>query len=119
MEEGQYLLDILGKYEAASSQAINRQKTSIFFGQNTRHSIKMDIQSLFGNIIMVDCETYLGLPIVGGKSKVNTLKSLQEKITKSVMGWQEKFISKPGRKIFIKTVAQAIPTYPMRIFKIP
>lgn len=68
---------------------------------------------------MEDCETYLGLPIVGGKSKVNTLKSLQEKITKRVIGWKEKFISKPGREILIKAVAQAIPTYTMGIFKIP
>ena len=35
------------------------------------------------------------------------------------MGWKEKFISKVGREILVKTVAQAIPTYSMGIFKIP
>ena len=35
------------------------------------------------------------------------------------MGWKEKFISKTGREILIKTVAQAIPTYSMSLFKIP
>ena len=35
------------------------------------------------------------------------------------MGWKEKDISKAGREVFIKTVAQAIPTYSMNIFKIP
>ena len=35
------------------------------------------------------------------------------------MGWKEKFISKAGREILIKTVAQAIPTYSMGLFKIP
>ena len=34
------------------------------------------------------------------------------------MGWKEKFISKAGKEILIKTVAQAIPTYTMGIFKI-
>ena len=68
---------------------------------------------------MEDCETYLDLPMVGGKSKVDTFKGLQEKITKKVMGWKKKFISKAGREILIKTVAQAIPTYTMGIFKIP
>ena len=43
VEESQHLLDILGRYEATSSQAINRQKTSIFFSHNTRQTIKMDI----------------------------------------------------------------------------
>ena len=35
------------------------------------------------------------------------------------MGWKEKFISKAGREILIKMVAQAIPTYSMGLFKIP
>lgn len=44
VEEGQHLLDILGRYEAASSQAINRQKKiSIFFSRNIRQTVKMDI----------------------------------------------------------------------------
>ena len=54
-----------------------------------------------------------------GKSKVNTFKDLGEKITKRVLGWKEKYISKAGREILIKTVAQAIPKYTMRMFKIP
>lgn len=59
---------------------------------------------------MENYEKYLGLPMVGGNSKVNTFKDLQEKITKRVMGWKEKFISKVGREILIKIVTQAIPT---------
>ena len=35
------------------------------------------------------------------------------------MGWNEKLISKAGREILIKTVAQAIPTYSMCLFKLP
>ena len=58
-------------------------------------------------------------PMVGGKSKLNTFKGLREKITKRVLGWKEKYISKAGREILIKTVAQAIPTYTMGMFKIP
>ena len=57
--------------------------------------------------------------MTGGRSKVNTFKGLQEKITKKMMGWNEKFISKAGREILIKTMAQIIPTYTMGIFKIP
>ena len=119
MEEGQHLLNILGRYEAASRQAINRHKTSIFFSRNTRDSVKAELQALFGGRIMEDCEPYLGLPMTGGRSKVNTFKGLQEKITKKMMGWKEKFISKAGREILIKIVAQAIPIYIMGIFKVP
>lgn len=69
--------------------------------------------------ILSDCEQYLGLPMVSGKSKVNTFKGVREKISKRVIGWNEKFISKVGRDILIKTMAQAIPNYVMIIFKIP
>ena len=81
--------------------------------------VKQDIQALLGGRITEDCEKYLGLPMVGGKSKVNTFKDLREKITNQVLGWKEKYTSKAGQEILIKTVAQVIPTYSMGIFKIP
>ena len=68
---------------------------------------------------MTNYERYLGLPMVGGKSKVSTFREVQERVTKRVMGWKEKKISKVGREVLIKTVAQAIPIYSMSIFKIP
>ena len=72
-----------------------------------------------GARVMEDGEKYLGLPMVGGKSKVNTFRDLWEKITSRVLGWKEKFLSKASREILIKTVAQAILTYAMGSFKIP
>lgn len=53
------------------------------------------------------------------KSKVNTFKEIQEKISKRMMGWKKKFISKARREVLIKTVAQVIPTYSMSLFKLP
>ena len=74
---------------------------------------------MLGAQILSDCEKYLGLPMVGGKSKVGTFREIHERIANKVMGWKEKFLSKAGREILIKTVAQAIPTYSMGIFKLP
>ena len=68
---------------------------------------------------MEDCEKYLGLSMVGEKSMVNTFNDPPEKITNRVLGWKEKYISKVGGEILIKTVTQAIRTYSMGIFKIP
>ena len=58
---------------------------------------------MLGAQIMTDCERYLGLSMVGGKSKVATFKEILERIAKRVMGWKEKYISKAGRQILIKT----------------
>ena len=68
---------------------------------------------------MIDFEKYLGLSMVGGKNKVNTFKDLREQIAKRITSWKEKFISKVGREVLIKLVAQAIPTYSMSLFKLP
>lgn len=111
------MLKILAQYEEASGQAINQQKTSLFFSHNTQLEDKEAIQGMLGAQIMTDCEKYLGLPMVGGKSRVSTFKDIQERISNRVMSWKEKFISKAGREVLI--VAQVIPTYSMSIFKIP
>lgn len=57
--------------------------------------------------------------MVGGRSKVSMFREVQERVSKRVMGWKEKHISKAEREVLIKTVAQAILTYAMSIFKIP
>ena len=108
-------MTLLECYESASGQVINRQKTSIFFSKNTRAEVKHDIQSMLGARIMEGCKRYLGLPMAGGKSKVKTFKDLREKITNRFLGWKEKYVSKVGREVLIKTVAQAIPTYSISI----
>lgn len=67
---------VLARYEAASGQAINCQKTTLFFSQNTNPETKEVIRGLLGAQMMTDCEKYLGLPMIGGKSKVSTFKEL-------------------------------------------
>ena len=47
---------------------------------------------------MEDCEKYLGLPMVGAKSKVYTFRDLREKMSKRVLGWKENSIHKQGGK---------------------
>ena len=81
--------------------------------------MREDIKHMFNTQIMIDFEKYLGLPMVRDKNKVNTFKDLRERIAKRIIGWKEKFISKVGREVLIKLVAQAIPTYSMSLFKLP
>ena len=61
----------------------------------------------------------LGSAYGWGKSKANTFREIQEHISNRVLGWKEKFISKAGQVILIKTVVQAIPTYSMNLFNLP
>jgi hypothetical protein len=61
-------------------------------------------------------DPYLGLPVHVGKSRVATFSYLKDRIWKRIQGWKEKMLSKAGKEILIKAVAQAIPTFAMGCF---
>ena len=43
---------------------------------------------------------------------------LKEKLARKLAGWKEKLLSRAGKEILIKVVAQAVPTYTMSCFKL-
>ena len=63
-EECQNLMHILAIYERASGQAINRQKSTLFFNPNTKLPLQLSIGNMLGVQVMTSCEKYLGLPMV-------------------------------------------------------
>ena len=83
--------------------------------QDTKDSIK----NLLGAKIMTDCKKYLGLLMVGGRTKTTTFREIQEHVTKRVLGWKEKFISNASHEILIKSIVQSILTYSMSLFRLP
>ena len=119
MEECDALQRILKVYELASRQQLNSAKTFLFFSPNTKTKIKNEIQARFSAQVIKQHKKYLRLPSLVGKNKRNTFKEIKEKLAKKLAGWKEKLLSKAGNEIFIKAVAQAIPTYSMSYFKIP
>ena len=106
-------------YERASSQQLNREKTSLFFSHNTPQETRESIQHRFGVEVIRQHETYLVLPSLIGRSKKNTFHALKERLATKLSGWKEKMLSQAGNEILIKVVAQAIPTYTMSVFKLP
>ncbi|KAK9666515.1 hypothetical protein RND81_14G190200 [Saponaria officinalis] len=46
-------------------------------------------------------------------------KTIRDKISKKIQGWRGMLLSKAGREVLIKAVAQSIPTYTMSVFKLP
>lgn len=106
-------------YEQASGQQLNKAKTSLFFSKNTPMEIQEEIIKRFGAQVIKQHEKYLGLPSLVGRNKRNTFNEIKEKLRKKLAGWKEKMLSKAGKEVLIKAVAQAIPTYTMSYFKLP
>ena len=48
-----------------------------------------------------------------GKSKTKAFEYLKDRVWQRIQGWKEKLLSKAGKEILIKAVAQAIPTMPV------
>jgi hypothetical protein len=61
-------------------------------------------------------EKYLGLPVYIGRARKRMFQYLKGKIWARIQGWKEKILSKAGKEILIKAVAQAIPTFAMSCF---
>ena len=108
-----HLQDILSLYEECSGQTINKEKSSIMFNRNARIADKQQVMTALDIAVEAWNEKYLGLPVYMGKSKVRTFAYLKDTIWKRVQGWKEKLLSKAGKEILIKAVAQAIPRYAM------
>lgn len=62
---------------------------------------------------------YLGLPCILGRNKSALLGYLKDKVTKKINSWDGRWISKGGKEILIKSVAQTLPSFAMSVFLLP
>lgn len=89
------------------------------FSINTQQAIREEITSILNVTESADFGKYLGLPSVIGKNKKQVFSYIYEKISNRIGTWSKKFITKAGREILLKTVAQSMPTYAMSTFLLP
>ncbi|XP_019084213.1 PREDICTED: uncharacterized protein LOC109125888 [Camelina sativa] len=113
------IIDIIRFYGEASGQGINFSKSSIMFGTEVPSHIREKIKYIVGISQEGGMGTYLGLPekIHGSKAQVFTF--VRDKLHKRVNLWTSKSLSKGGKEVLIKSVAQAISTYVMSCFLLP
>ncbi|KAK4400699.1 putative ribonuclease H protein, partial [Sesamum angolense] len=110
---------ILEKYERASGQLINLDKSSIFFSSNTAHEDRMEMATLLGVRIDSMPSKYLGFPYFVGRNKRELFSYVRTRVWQRVSGWKEKMLSHAGKEILIKSIVQSIPSYCMSCFKLP
>lgn len=63
-----------------------------------------------------ELERYLGLSNMVGRQKKVVFQALKDRVKRKVDSWSTRFLSQCGKKVFIKVVLQAIPTYFMACF---
>ncbi|XP_074296243.1 uncharacterized protein LOC141624234 [Silene latifolia] len=117
--EAEQLSAILRKYEQASGQLVNLDKTTVSYSKGVSEERRLAITERLGVRMVEEHDRYLGLPTVIGKSKKPVLDIIRNKLNKRLQGWRGKILSRAGREILIKAVANSIPTYVMSIFQLP
>lgn len=119
MRESTKIKEILQTYEAVLGQVINFQKSEIFFSKNTSEADKEAFQNLFQVTNTMGSGKYLGMPSLIGRSKRAMFGYLRDRVWRKIQQWSGKHLSKAGREVLIKSIAQAIPTYCMSTFLLP
>lgn len=113
------VMEVLYKYEKASVQRINKEKSFILFSTNVIQYNMQGVCQLLQMNEATEHSTYLGLPNLIGRNKSALLGFLRDKVTTRVRSWDGKFVSRSGKETLIKSVAQTMPTYSMNVFLIP
>ena len=72
--------NILEVYETASSQQINKEKTTLFFGKSISDMAKNSIKELLGVSEIKQYEKYLGLPAVVGRNRRVSLNYIKDQV---------------------------------------
>ncbi|XP_066396356.1 uncharacterized protein [Miscanthus floridulus] len=116
--EAQQLKDILAIYEEGSGQLINADKSAVMFSPNTKDSDRRGVMQALHIRSETMNEKYLGLPVFVGKSRSSIFAYLKERIWQRIQGWKERLLSRAGKEILIKAVAQAILVFAMGCFDI-
>jgi len=116
--EAQQLKEILRVYEECSGQMINVDKSAVMFSPNTGTEDRQGVMQSLNIRSETMSERYLGLPVYIGRERTNIFAYLKERVWQRIQGWKEKMLSRAGKEVLIKAVAQAIPVFAMGCFDI-
>lgn len=75
---------------------MNEQKTVVFFSSNTTVSVKTSMLEVTGGRIYDNKDHYLGLPVLVGRSKYNSLRWIKEKVWQHITNSKNKPLSQVG-----------------------
>jgi hypothetical protein len=119
VEQANRVKGILEIYAASIGQLINPNKCSIMFGKACPQETQNEIKTA----LMLTQETfeskYLGLPTPEGRMSSGKFQSLQNRLAKCLVEWDDTNKSQAAKEVLIKAIAQAIPVYVMSVFKLP
>ncbi|XP_019150689.1 PREDICTED: uncharacterized protein LOC109147522 [Ipomoea nil] len=106
-------------YSGASGQLVNFDKSNIMFSGNIGEHVSTHVARVFGVRRTEDFGKYLGLPLFLGRNKTALLWYIEQRVRDRANMWQKKLLSRAGKEVLLKSVAQAMPIFAMSVFLLP
>ncbi|XP_019175665.1 PREDICTED: uncharacterized protein LOC109170987 [Ipomoea nil] len=106
-------------YERISCQVVNYGKSCIIYSKNTETVRRNDVVVVSNVEQAGNIWKYLGLPIGIRRNKREVFSIIETKLNQHLGGWRKKILSRAGKEVLLKSVAQALPTYTMSIYFLP
>lgn len=113
------LKSILSRYEDASGQSINKEKSSITFSRKAPAELKHRVHSELQIMKEGGVGKYLGLPEHFGRRKRDLFASIVDRIKQKACGWSNRHLSAAGKLVMLQSVLTPIPSHSMSCFKLP
>lgn len=113
------IVKLLQTYCHILGQEVSLQKSTMYFSTNTPMSVLSELCDILNMPQVKNPGSYLGIPTLWGRSKKITLAYVKDRMMAKLNGWKQQFLSQAGKETLIKAIAQAVPTYPMNVFKLP
>jgi hypothetical protein len=107
----------LAVYEKGTGQLLSPTKCSLLLGKKCTEEDGEEMAAILQISTVGFDEKYLGLPVPEGCMKKGKFQPIRERYEKKLSDWTEKYGSSGAKEVLIKSVAQAISTYAMSVFK--
>ncbi|XP_019181672.1 PREDICTED: uncharacterized protein LOC109176732 [Ipomoea nil] len=115
--------DIHGVRVARGAPAITHlfftDDSLLCFRANQQETLKVKESNNLGVNEATDLGRYLGLPSALGRSKTESFRYVEEKVQERIGSWQNKLLSRAGKEVLLKSIAQAMPIFTMSMFLLP
>lgn len=115
----QRLKQLMGRYEAASGQQINLQKSALYVSKRITRARITRIQRLTGCQAKQLPFKYLGAPIYNGRCRIQFFDETVEKFSSKIEGWHGRFLSFGGKITLLKAVLASLPIHVFSCMAIP
>jgi hypothetical protein len=96
-EEATNMRNIIQRYQEASGQLVNMNKSKLIYSKRVPNTTIMDIAQILPMQMVEQFSKYLGMPTNIGRSKRQVFNYLTDRVWKKLKGWKEKHLSFAGR----------------------